>query len=276
MRALRVIALLAAYNEERFIGPCLENHIKQGLDVYLIDNGSTDQTVAVAECYLDHGLIALETFPRQGMYSWEPLLARKEELAATLDADWFVHVDADEIRLPPGPDTTLAEALAEVDRQGYNAVNFMEFTFVPTKEAPDHDHPGFQQTMRWYYPFLPSFPHRLNAWKRQVDRVDLASEGGHRVSFPGLRMWPNSFPMRHYLFLSVPHALEKYTCRNYDPLEVERGWHGARANLNPAQIRLPSQRMMRYYESDDTLDPSNPRVCHYLFDVNGWAGNEPV
>ena len=36
----------------------------------------------------------------------------------------------------------------------------------------------------WYYPFLPSFPHRLNAWKKQPLKVDLASSGGHRVDFP--------------------------------------------------------------------------------------------
>jgi glycosyltransferase involved in cell wall biosynthesis len=268
MRALRVIALIAAHNEQRFIGPCLENLIRQGLDVYLIDNSSTDRTVAIAERFLGRGLMAIETFPRHGMYSWGPLLARKEELAAALDADWFVHVDADEIRLPPNSGTTIAHALAEVDRQGYNAVNFMEFTFVPTREAPDHDHPRFLQTMLWYYPFLPTFPHRLNAWKRQRERVDLAGEGGHRVSFPGLRMWPASFPMRHYLFLSVPHAIEKYVDRRYDPREVERGWHRARANLDPARIRLPSRETMRRYQSDDALDASNPRTRHTLFDIS--------
>ena len=56
---------------------------------------------------------------------------------------------------------------------------------MPTIEAPDHDHPRFQETMRHYYPYSPGRPDRLNAWKRQDARVDLAASGGHQVSFPG-------------------------------------------------------------------------------------------
>ena len=126
-----------------------------------------------------------------------------------LDGDWFMHVDADEIRLPPPGAATIAEALTAVEAAGFNAVNFLEFTFVPTIEHPEHDHPEFQETMRWYYPFLPSFPHRLNLWKRQPERVQLVPAGGHRVAFTGLRRFPTSFPMRHYLYLSREHAIEK-------------------------------------------------------------------
>ena len=38
-------------------------------------------------------------------------------------------------------------------REGYNAVDFLEFTFVPTREHPDHDHPRYQETMRGTTPF---------------------------------------------------------------------------------------------------------------------------
>jgi len=255
------VAILAAYNEERYIGGCLKHLIEQDVEVYLIDNCSTDRTVEIAERYLGRGLVDIETFPRaEGVYKWRPILERKEQLATVLEADWFMHVDADEIRLPPRSDRTLAQAFAEAEAQGYNAVNFLEFTFVPTREAPDHDHPHFQQTMRWYYPFLPFFPHRLNAWKRQPERVDLA--GGHRVRFPGLRMYPESFKMRHYLFLDVAHAVRKYAGRSYDAAEVRKGWHGWRAKLVPEKIELPSRKELRLYMSDDMLDPSDPWTQH--------------
>jgi glycosyltransferase involved in cell wall biosynthesis len=259
----RVVAMLATHNEERFIAGCLEHLIGQGIEVYLIDNCSTDRTVEIAGRYSGRGLIDVETFPRaEGVYKWRSILERKEQLATTLDADWFMHVDADEVRLPPRSARTLAQTFAEAGAQGYNAVNFLEYTFVPTREAPDHDNPRFWQTMRWYYPFLPRFPHRLNAWKRQPERVELAPSGGHRVSFPGLRMYPESFKMRHYLFLSVPHAIGKYVDRRYDSAEVEKGWHGWRARLIEEKIELPSQRELRFYTSDDELDPSSPRTRH--------------
>src|SRR5438034_5426443 len=121
---MRVVALLATYNEERFVGACVAHLVGQGMDVYLIDNGSTDRTLEIAEQRLGRGLIGIEHLPREGVYSWRPILERKAELAATLGADWFVHVDADEFRVPLSSRTTLAGALEEVDREGYNAVNF--------------------------------------------------------------------------------------------------------------------------------------------------------
>jgi glycosyltransferase involved in cell wall biosynthesis len=270
---LRVVAIIAAYNEERFIAACLENLFRQGVEAYLIDNCSTDETLPIARRYLGRGLLGIESFPRtEGMYNWRALLMRKEELAATLEADWFMHVDADEVRLPPRPHQTLAEAFAEVDAQGYNAVDFLEFTFTPTREEPDHDHPDFQLTMRRYYPFLPWSPHRLNAWRRQPSRVELAWYGGHRVRFPGLRVSPILFPMRHYLFLSIAHFLDKYANRIYDPAEVKRGWHGWRTRLNPNFINLPSEDELRLYTSDDELDPSTPRTRHF---AEHWAEKQP-
>ncbi len=260
---MRIVALLAGYNERRFIESCLGRLDEHGIEAYLIDNGSDDDTVALAERHLSRNLIGVESFPRGegGVYDWRGLLRRKEELARELDADWFVHLDPDEVRLPPLPGQTLAQALATVDREGFNAVNFLELSFVPTRESPDHDHPDFERTLRTYYPLLPGLPHRLNAWKATPE-VELASTAGHKVSFPGLRMYPRSFAMKHYLFLSVPHAVEKYVQRRYDPEEVAAGWHGRRATLTAADIRLPGRSELRVTRSDSDLDPSNPSKYH--------------
>jgi glycosyltransferase involved in cell wall biosynthesis len=263
---VRAVALLATYNEERFIAGCIEHLVGQGLQVYVIDNCSTDRTAEIAERYLNRGVIGIETFPRAGLFVLRDLLRRKEELAAALDADWFMHADADEIRVSSCSARTLAQAFAQADDMGYNAVNFQEFTFIPTRESPDHDHPRFRETMRWYYPFLPAFPHRLNAWKRQPEPVDLATDAGHRVIFPGRRMYPKSLVLRHYLFLSVEHAIRKYGQRRHDPVAVANGWHGWRERFTPEMIELPSQTELRTYVSDDLLDASEPRKRHYISD----------
>src|SRR5262245_57144344 len=259
---MRVIVILATYNEERFIAPCLEILFREGIQAYLIDNDSTDQTVAIAKRYLGRGLLGIENFPHDGTFRWSCILKRKEQLAATLDADWFMHVDADEIYPSPRPGITLAEIFAEVDRQGYNAVNFVQFSFIPTIEAPEHDHPQFLETMRWYYPFIPAYPHWIRAWKRQPGPVELAVSGGHLASFPGRNLYPEPLPMRHYHFLSVAHAIRKYVSRNYDPTELQNGWHGWRAQLTPEMIKLPSQAELNKYISDYQLDSSNPRTRH--------------
>lgn len=266
---MRIVALIASYNERRFIGPCLEHLHAQGIDSYLIDNRSTDGTVEIAKRFLGRGLIGVEELPREGVYDWGRLLRRKDELAAELteqgEADWLIHLDPDEVRLAPPGAGTLAEALATVDRAGYNAVNFLECTFVPSREEPDHDHSEFQRTLLTYYAFCPSAPHRLTAWKTaDADRPNLAASGGHRVAFTGVRMLPHSFPMKHYLFLSIPHAIEKYVERRYNAVETSGGWHGWRARLSAEDIRLPSRSELRFAEPGEELDLSEPRQRHHL------------
>jgi glycosyltransferase involved in cell wall biosynthesis len=260
---MRILALIAARNEERFLGGCLEHLVSQGVEAYLCDDGSTDGTLDIAERYLGRGLRGIERRAHDGTYRWESLLRRKEELALELDADWYLHLDADEIPLAPRPGTTLAEALAEVDARGDNAVELAELTFVPTREAPDHDHGDFRRTMRWYYPFAPTPLHLVRGWKRQPDRVDLATTGGHAVGFPGRRISPERFRLCHYLFLSRDHAARKYGRRRFDAGEVgERRWHGWRPSFAAESLRLPSQADLRAVRDGEPVDVSDPETRH--------------
>jgi glycosyltransferase involved in cell wall biosynthesis len=259
---MRIVALITAYNEARFIGACLDHLHAQGVETYLCDNGSTDDTVAIAAKRLRRGLLTIEHLPRDGTFRWRAILRHKEQRAAELDADWFLHLDPDEIALPPPGRATLRDAFAAVDAAGYNAVDFAEFTFVPTREAPDHDHADFRRTMIWYYPFAAAPLHRLCAWKRQPERVDLASSGGHTVAFPGRRASPQRFRLRHYLFLSREHMRTKFERRRYDAEEVRQGWHSWRPSLRVDALPLPSQRELRVARTDDELDPSSPRTEH--------------
>lgn len=264
-----MVAILATYNEERFISGCLKHLIDHGVGVFVIDNCSTDETLKIVESYQNQGVIGIESFPRtHGVYRWRDILQRKEQLAMEIEADWFMHMDADEVRLPPNSGETLVEAFAEVDRKGFNAVNFLEFTFVPTREAPDHEHGNYEQTMQSYYPFVRNFPFQIKAWKKQRSQVSLADSGGHRVLFPDLRVYPESFKMRHYIFLSATHALRKYHARVYDAGEIKEGWHGWRAKLHAEKIELPSKGKLNVYTTDDELDISNPRTTHIS---ENWA-----
>ena len=285
---MKIVAILASYNEQKFIRSCLEHYLEQGIEVYLLDNDSTDDTLAIAREYLGRNLIGIERIPRQGMYQWRKILMRKEQLADEIEADWLMHADPDEIRVAPNSTQTLAEAIADVDKQGYNAVNFMEYTFLPVRESPDHDNAEFQKTMRWYYPFAQRHPHRLNAWKKQrrrwpgakvlfselarnhrwkVPSVNLRDSGGHVVQFHGIHPYPVDFKLKHYIVLSLEHAIQKYVKKSFDPKEIA-GSHGWRATAKEHEFLLPSQSRMRLYKSDDELDASNPLTEHLLVQQN--------
>lgn len=195
-----------------------------------------------------------------------------------------MHADLDEIRLPPSSNQTLAEAIAQVDNEGYNAINFMEYTFLPVRESPNHEHPDFQKTMHWYYPFGPRHPHRINAWKKQPRRwmgmkafareliknhrfgppsINLHASGGHLVDFPGIRPYPIDFKLKHYIVLSLDHAIQKYVKKSFDPKEIS-GMHGWRATATEYDFLLPSQSQMQLFTSDDELDANNPFSEHLI------------
>jgi len=264
----RVVAILAAYNEARFIEPCLENLISQDVKVYLLDNGSTDKTVSIAEKWLGRGLINIEHLARNGNFQLKAQLKRKQELTNDLEADWFIHVDADEILEPPPGDWNLAEAISAVEEAGYSMVNFQEYTFVPTREFPDHDHSDYQRTMRHYYPFAKQTPFGIRAWKNGSDPLDLVKRGGHRPTFSGMRLCPVFFIMKHYQFLSTMHAISRYHEIEYDPDELDMGWHGGQGGWRDQfvdnEFCLPSTRDLRAMGPEQELDASQPWREHFL------------
>src|SRR5712691_12791263 len=95
-----VVAIIAAYNEADIIGQVVGDLIEQGVQVYLLDDGSTDGTAAAVEPYRGRGLLGVEQVADDGRpsegFEWERILRRKAQLAGELDADWFIHHDADE------------------------------------------------------------------------------------------------------------------------------------------------------------------------------------
>ena len=100
------MALIAAFNEADVIAQVIAALIEEGVEVHLLDHGSNDGTTEAAAPFLGRGLIAIERFPKDPGLDpaevvdrpWESILRRKQQLATELEADWFIHHDADEFR----------------------------------------------------------------------------------------------------------------------------------------------------------------------------------
>jgi glycosyltransferase involved in cell wall biosynthesis len=85
---LRVVAIIAAFNEADVIASVVGDLIAQGVQVYFLDDASTDGTSAAVEPCLGRGVIAIERLtPAGGEFDWERILRRKTELARDYDAD---------------------------------------------------------------------------------------------------------------------------------------------------------------------------------------------
>ena len=128
----RVVALMQVFNEGDVLDATLSWLIRQGVDVWVLDNWSTDASFEIALSHRGRGVINVERFPSDGPQrhcAHRDVLTRKEILSARLDADWFILADADEIRTPPWPGIDLREALFRIGRAGFNAVDYTTVVF---------------------------------------------------------------------------------------------------------------------------------------------------
>jgi hypothetical protein len=192
--------------------------------------------VQAALPWLGRGLVHIERFPedagfpernRQEMV-WRDILRRVQEVAHQVPADWYMFTNADEFREAPWPRTTLADAFRETDDLGYNAVKFQLFDFRPTDDrfVPGADP---RRQLRLYEPGGRHDILQIKAWKRPAGGpFDLVEHGGHDVVFPGKRVFPVPFILRHYPIRSSEHGRRKVLGERlprFAAEERQEGWH---------------------------------------------------
>ncbi len=234
------------------MGDVIDDLVHQGINVYFIDNWSTDRTLAIAESRLRRGVIGTERFPPVGaeaddprrFFHWEAILRRKEELAFELEADWFIHHDADEFRESPWRHLRLREAIHVVDRAGYNAIDFAVLNFRPTSATPTGQ--GDIRGRLHHYELGDSWDQlQIKCWKKlPAVRVDLASQGGHEALFPDRRVFPVRFLLRHYPIRSQKHGERKIAHERrgrFLDSERVRGWHVQYDTVGRSFVRDPEQ-----------------------------------
>jgi glycosyltransferase involved in cell wall biosynthesis/Flp pilus assembly protein TadD len=241
-KPFRVIALISAHNEGDVIYHVIGDLVQQGIEVYLINHCSTDNTVEEASKWLGKGLLHIENFPQDAgypeankrQYIWHHILRRKEELAAQLDADWFIHSDADEFRESPWPRLTLKQAIQVADRMGYNALDFelLNFRPVDNRFVPGAD---VREALRYYEGCEEFNTYQIKAWKNLSIPVSIFQNGGHNISFEGRTVCPVKFLLRHYPIRGQSHGMRKVFAERkerFSKEEVQIGWHVQYSGVN--------------------------------------------
>lgn len=284
--ALRIVAIISAFNEADIIDPVIEHLADEGISSYLIDNGSTDDTAARARERLGRGLLGIETLPPpegEAGVSWQAILARKLELARELGADWYIHHDADEIREAPWPGVSLNEAIHWVDRLGFNAIDFRVLNFPPVDDAFRSGDDPREHFIRWEDPAeYDRLQHKC--WKAGPSEVAL-EDGGHDVRFDGRRVFPVRFLMRHYPIRSQTHGARKVMRERkgrFHADELALGWHRQYDHVsgpdhlflrNPASLRPFDLERIRL---ETTLEDARKAPAEGILPADGGANAEPV
>jgi glycosyltransferase involved in cell wall biosynthesis len=261
---MKVTAILAVRNDESYLANCLRNLVQNNVDFIVIDHGSTDDSKEILRRReFARNLVDRHELQFDGVFSLSRQLEKKMEIVESLDTDWVVHLDADEVMHSNAAGERLNEALARLGASGWNIVNFDEFVFLPVDGNYVPDWPGHQPILHYYY-FNPSAPRLMRAWKKASGFSPL-EHGGHRLTGTDLRIAPEFLVLRHYIVLSQEHAYRKYAARSYSERELARGWHRLRVNQPIGGFRFPPSDTLRKLSAPDDyhLDRSDPWKAHF-------------
>lgn len=260
---MKILAIVAMRNEAIHVRRCIEDFTKENIDVVIIDNGSCDQTKAIASEYLGRGLLELQDLPWTGSFSLTDQLEAKSKVFSKFDADWVIHADADENLSCLNHGITLREGIEAADQRGSNVINFHELVYFPYG-GEDFYQPNYSDHMNHYYFFQPVYPRLNRAWKRAAGLSSISS-GGHLLSGDNMVIDPHDFLLKHYIVLSNQHAKDKYVGREFSPIDLAKGWHGNRRIITEDNIRIRENKAVKLYDSSNPhqYDFSDPVAEHF-------------
>lgn len=249
----KVLAIMHVFNEADIVEETIKHLICQNIDVYVVDNWSNDGSYEIVKALQMQypNRLFLERFPEYGVneyYDWYHQLERTEQINRNSNYNWFIHYDADEIRLSPWKNVSLRDAIFYVDKLGYNLIENTVIDFKITEDSPNC----------WVKDGWFDFGHRkghfeqVKTWKRDIT-LDLKKSGGHIAEIENPRIFPLKILNRHYPLRTIDQARKKiYRDRlpRFAKEKNERGWHGHYDKYMANAIKLENARDLIRWDED--------------------------
>lgn len=258
---MKITAILCARNELPYLQHVLPYLAGEDIEVALIDNDSTDGTLAAVRDGAFPNVVHVESFPYTGRFDLSRQMEIKSILAKSLSSDWLIHQDADEILHAPTGWGGLRHHIEQADSLGFNALNFNELVMLPADPARDDI---LNNNLNYYF-FEPRPLRLMRAWKRAAN-LESGKSGGHILEGQDLYVYPQLMIMKHFIVRNQEHAYEKYLHRSFSSTDLAKGWHGNRMNFTFDNLRIPTRgKHLQSLASPLEVPDRLPRSCGQHF-----------
>lgn len=227
----RACGLLFCYNEENILRDTLTYYLSEGIDLVVIDNGSTDSSLNIVNGFRNTKerfagkVIDLVHIKTEG-YEWVHILRQAcGYMHKNLQHyDWILVVDADSFYDSPVKEMPLLEFLGLVQSYGYNVVNGKLYEFYPTekddpKVASAIERIRYCKNKHEELLYVNEKYHRIFQYH---PTVDFYTRFGHIVERDKRRVLNKvRYIYKHYPWVSFEHGVKKIF-KDRKPRYVER------------------------------------------------------
>jgi len=251
---MKLVGMIPVFNEEDIIEEVIKFHLSQGLELVILDNGSTDNSYEICRKYLGNGVLKLERYQSK-FFRGHVIFRILYDIALTTSPDWIILIASDEFLESGIEDFRLKDAISKADNEGNNLIQFDRFDFFMT----DNDNEFAKEIRKklTYYSYQDDFVYR--AWK-YFPGIIANYEGGHYPIFPvgyQYKISPRKLFLRHYIFRSKDQAEKKMKDRM----------------MRQPKILEPPKEKKSYYQKILSYDFSG-KIDHRLLnkyeDNNDW------
>ncbi|MHB8793713.1 MAG: radical SAM protein [Thermoleophilia bacterium] len=262
-RSATACGLLFCYNEEHILRETLKYYLRQGIDVVVVDNCSTDSSPEIVQEFMNDpgrysGRVIDTIQVKTEGYEWGKILkAASDYMHRNLTGyDWILQIDADGFYQSPVRGLSLLHFMSTTQRFGYNIIDGKWFDFHPT-EADDLSIESPMERIRYcrVEPYGPMPQHKIF---RYHPSVDFYTSLGHECHRDRPRVAPLKYVYRHYPWVSFEHGVKKIF-KDRKPRYVERKenplYHMHYLELLPQEADLVkiSSDLYRFNEDDVTV-----------------------
>lgn len=129
---MKILAVAFAYNERKYIDQMVRYYRKQGCDLFILDNHSTDGMTE----YLHDNNVRTAVMPTGGQFHLLKLQRGLVDEIRSSKPDWVIYTGID---IYYSFDRIIANTIRKADREGFNMIGVQHFNIYNTGEPRGED-----------------------------------------------------------------------------------------------------------------------------------------